>query len=233
MLRGVIVEDEPLVAQRLQRIIGEALAEHPHQLWSLRTLSEARSFLDSHTVDVVFLDLNLHGEDGFQLLKEAVAQAYHTVVISAFHDRALEAFEYGVLDFIGKPFTQERLNTAIQRLLAAASTPAHQLKYLAIRSHGRLQVIPLKEVVYLQAQGTYTALHLEDGTQHLHDKSLAKLQQILPAAYSRIHKSYMVHLDRVRHLNNHGAGKYEAVLHHGPVLPVSRAAYKQLKVHWE
>ncbi|HAA16467.1 MAG TPA: DNA-binding response regulator [Cytophagales bacterium] len=233
MIRGVIVEDEPLVAQRLERMLGEALVDHPFQLWSLRTLAEARAFLDAHPVDVVFLDLNLHGENGFDLLKESVAQAYHTVVISAYHDKALQAFEYGVLDFIGKPFTHERLQTAIYRLLDAKTTPTHQLKYLAVRTHGRLQIVPLQEVLYLQAHGAYSQLHMREGTPLLHDKSLAKLQQILPSGYERIHKSYIVELGRIRHLNNYGAGKYEAVLVNKETLPVSRQAFKSLKLRWE
>lgn len=89
------VEDEPLIARRLERVLREEAAE---------------GALSRGGVDIVFLDLNLNGRAGFDLVGDAAAGAFHTVVASALTERALEAFEVGVLDFMGKPFGAERVH---------------------------------------------------------------------------------------------------------------------------
>ncbi len=70
----------------------------------------------STPIDVLFLDLNLNGKDGFDLLKTSVSGAFHVIIISAHTEQALKAFEYGVLDFVGKPFNKERLARALDRV---------------------------------------------------------------------------------------------------------------------
>lgn len=92
---------------------GKAAIKH------FSNLEDAQDSLVSQPVDVMFLDLNLHGKDGFLLLHEQLVQPFHTIVVSANTDRALEAFELGVLDFVGKPFTQERIDKALQRFADA------------------------------------------------------------------------------------------------------------------
>src|SRR3546814_13063742 len=95
--------------------------------------------------DVRLLDLNLHGRDGFDLLKRAVAGSFDTIVVSANTDRALEAFEYGVVDFVPKPFTEARLSQAFERRLAKRDE-GEAIRYLVVRHAGKLERIRIDDI---------------------------------------------------------------------------------------
>lgn len=105
----LIVEDEAILAQRIQRLVTDILVDHPLNIRLEHSLESAQMFLDKHPVDLLFLDLNLDGEDGFELLKNSTRTPFPTIIISAYKELAIDAFEYGVLDFVRKPVTTERL----------------------------------------------------------------------------------------------------------------------------
>ena len=115
-LRIALVEDEEIVARRLQRLLGRVLGDRRTSITRLTNLHDALDYLADHPIDLLFLDLDLGGEDGFRLLGEAVAASFHTIIVSARHDQALRAFEYGVVDFVAKPYTEDRLRQAIERV---------------------------------------------------------------------------------------------------------------------
>jgi two-component system response regulator LytT len=227
-MRLIIVEDEPLIVQRLQRfcreILGDALTA-PHSVESLR---DAEAWLEENPADVLLLDLNLGGADGMALLRRSVAGSFHTVIVSANTDRALEAFEYGVLDFVPKPFTKERLAQALQRA-TDASARAGAAKYLAVKKSGRVELIAVADVLYVQGAGNYSELVLADGRRALHDKTLERLAMVLPPQFERIHKSFLVRLGSVRALHVSEGSHYEAELKNGLCLPVGRTRYKELR----
>ncbi len=118
-MRILIVEDEPLVRQRLLRLCSE-LAGVRARFDAVADLESAGDRLQRSVYDGLLLDLNLGGDDGFELLRRAVAGRYQCVVVSAHRDRALQAFEHGVLDFVPKP---SRVS-ALARHWNACSTPA-------------------------------------------------------------------------------------------------------------
>jgi two-component system response regulator LytT len=135
----LIVEDESLIAQRIERFTRRILGPAFTHLRASSTFDEASAWLAEQPVDVVLLDLNLAGRDGMELLQASVAGAFHTIIISANADQALGAFEYGVLDFVPKPFNEERLARTLARVRGERTTPA--TKYLAMRKHGRIEPI--------------------------------------------------------------------------------------------
>lgn len=225
----VIVEDEALVARRIERLTKAALGSKIASLQVKPTLDEASACLFEQSVDLLLLDLNLNGRDGFQLLTEAASGAFQTIVISANIDKALEAFEYGVLDFVAKPFTVERLQKAFQRYETIQIQAAHPTRYLSIRKNNRLQLIDIEQIRYIQGSGIYAELHLMSAGIELHNKTLSALEKILPSHFLRIHKSFIVNLKEVRHFRSHGASKYDLELNNGQILPVSRSKYKRIK----
>jgi two-component system response regulator LytT len=114
-MRVLIVEDEQMVARRLERLLRQVLGA---QLSAVRIASDLDSACVALAEDpdaLLLLDLNLGGADGFELLRRARAQGHRTIVVSANFERALEAFELGVLDFIPKPFNADRLRLALRR----------------------------------------------------------------------------------------------------------------------
>jgi DNA-binding LytR/AlgR family response regulator len=228
-MKLLVVEDEPLVAQRLARFCREILGERLERLELASSLPEATAWLDENAIDVALLDLNLDGADGMELLKRSVAGSFHTVIVSANTDRALEAFQYGVLDFVPKPFTSERLGVALARVMAPAGRAAFAAKHLAVKKAGRIELVSMDEVLYVKGAGNYSELVLANGRHELHDKTLERLQSILPPDFERIHKSYLVRLGSIKALHAAEGSHYEAELKNGTRLPVGRTRYKELR----
>jgi len=219
-MRVLIVEDELVIARRLERLLTEVLGADITTLHHCSSLREAEQWLSEHEVDVVFLDLNLNGEDGFELVKDAAARAFHTVVISAHTDRALEAFEIGVLDFIGKPFGKERIRKSVTRLQGARAS--HPAVSLAVRSTGRIDIIPVSNIAFVHAAGAYSELVLKDGKVRVHSKSLDRLMDVLPPRFERIHRSYVVRIDEIVQIKVREGSRYSAILASGEEIPIGR-----------
>jgi two-component system response regulator LytT len=104
-MRILIVEDERPTAEDIKMLVEHILNKEITSIHIETTLDSAMWYLKEKSIDVLLLDLNLNSKDGFQLLKQVVSQSFHTIVISANTNRAIEAFENGVLDFIPKPAT--------------------------------------------------------------------------------------------------------------------------------
>jgi two-component system, LytTR family, response regulator LytT len=225
----LIVEDEEPIADDLRAICARILREKPQSIHQVLRLEDAVEYINRHPIDVLLLDLNLSGKDGFELLKRAVSYSFHTIVISANINRALEAFEYGVVDFIPKPYNEQRIRKALDRLRHLATVQDHPLKYLAIRKHGNLRLICLEEIEYIAGAGAYAEVSLKDGRKELHDKTLNELEKILPPRFYRIHKSTIVDVQAITSLKIRGGGDYRVELNSGTVLPVSRARFADLK----
>lgn len=227
-MKIIIVEDERLVAERLARMLRDVLGEKLVSLRSFSSFEEARHGLNSQLCDVLFLDLNLHGDDGMALLTEAVAGAFQTIIVSANTDRAIDAFEHGVLDFIAKPFTRERLAQALGRLQSPA-VPAHPVRFLAIKKTNGIDVVPIAAVKFIRGADSYSEVVAADGRTHLSSKSLEALATTLPGEFVRIHKSYLVRLADIRRLHSAVGSRYEAELRDGQRLPVGRSRYKEIR----
>ena len=228
-MKILIVEDEPLLAGRLERLCREVLGERLESVRIATMFDEASALLASAPIDVLLLDLNLNGADGMELLKASVAGSFHTIIVSANTDEALRAFEFGVIDFIGKPCMKERLAQALQRVTDRDGRAACAAKFLAVRKLGRIELVPIDRVLYVEGAGAYAELVLDDGRRELHDKTLEKIHALLPPVFERIHKSYLVRLSAVKALHAHEGSLYEAELRNGSRLPVGRTRYKELR----
>ena len=196
------------------------------------TLQEALRFIENNELDLVLLDLNLNGENGFDLLTTAVSKSFHTIIISAYHEQAITAFEYGVLDFVPKPFNRDRLEQAFQRAITKEKIKSKTVKYLAVKKRHKVQLIPIDEVIYIKGAGTYSELFLTNGRKELHDKSLEKLEQLLSFSFKRIHKSYIAKMSEIKGIIVESGSKYIAELHNGERIPIGRTKYKDLKTKW-
>jgi two-component system response regulator LytT len=201
-MRIAIVEDEAAVARRLERAVRAILGDGIEELTLLPGLEAALEHVRDRPLDLVFLDLNLNGRDGFDLLAEAVASRFHTVVVSAYDEHALRAFEYGVTDYLVKPWTDERLRVAVARVVGrdagAAREPAARATRLAVRHGGSIELIDVTRVQAIRGADDYSELVLVDGTTRLHEKPLAMLAAILPPRFARVHRSWIVNLACVR-----------------------------------
>jgi two-component system response regulator LytT len=228
-MKLLLVEDEPLVAQRLARFCREILGADLEKIHLAATFDEASVWLAENPVDVTLLDLNLEGRDGMELLKRSVAASFHTIIVSANTDRALEAFEFGVIDFVPKPFTRERLTAALARIAAPGGRAAFAARTLAVKKSGRVELVSIDDIFYVQGAGNYSELVMANGRRELHDKTLEKLAVILPTDFERIHKSYLVRMSLIKALHATEGSHYEAELKNGTSLPIGRTRYKELR----
>ena len=227
-MRILIVEDEPLVRQRLLRMCVE-LSGHRARFGTVADLESAGDRLERSVYDGLLLDLKLGGEDGFDLLRRAVSGPQHCVVVSAHRERALEAFELGVLDFVPKPFSRERLQAALNRLLGVGRSGSGQARYLGIWRAQGTALVELADVLWIRADGDYSQLRMLDGSSELHDKPLAGLSVLLPPDFLRCHRSYVVNLRHIRSLHAGSGSRYWLVLAGGVELPVGRAYIAALR----
>jgi two-component system response regulator LytT len=226
-MKVLIIEDEPLIAQRLAREIHTFFGARVDQLWHGDAVDEAAALLQQDAVDLVLLDLNLHGEDGFRLLQLANLGRFRTIVVSAHAERALQAFDLGVLDFVAKPFSQPRLHKAFQRF--ADSAGQERVRALLVRRPGSVAQLPIDQIGHVQADGHYTQVQMCDGSAHFHDCALDKLMAILPLHFVRVHRSYAVNLQHVTRLRIAAGGKYLIDTRYAAAIPVSRTLYPQVR----
>lgn len=226
-MKITIIEDEKVAARRLKRMVEESLAGSVEQINIFTTFEDAVEFLNETPPDLLLLDLNLNGDDGFQILHQLPGSSFQTIVVSANTDRAIEAFELGVLDFIPKPFDSERLQRALKRFTGRLNR-INGTSTLVVKNQGRRVFVPVSDILYISGAGDYAELHCRNGEIHLYHKSLEKLLKSLPKQFVRIHKSHIVDKEEITEVKVYGGGKYGVLLKSGFELPVSRARYKEL-----
>jgi two-component system, LytTR family, response regulator LytT len=225
----LIVEDERPIAEDIMMLTKQILKERIASIHIETTLDNALAYINEKRIDLLLLDLNMNAKDGFDILKNVVSKSFLTIIVSANSDRAIEAFEYGVLDFIPKPYNLERLKSAFNRFDSDHSLDGHSIKFLSVKKGFEIQVIPLREINYFKAINIYVELHLKNGKVEIYDKSLKKLACLLPSNYIRIHKSYIINIDLIDKVKSFGGGQFSLILKSNDTLPISRLQIASLK----
>ena len=228
-MKIIIVEDEAIIAQRIARLTRLFLGDRVTSLDSCATLSEARETLARKPPDLLLLDLNLNGQDGFDLLVPLLAEPFHVIIISAYKDFALRAFEYGVLDFVPKPIDPERLRAAFERVNGPPQLRKPPLRRLAIKNAGHIELIKLNDVTSIHGAGDYSEVVLASGKTHLSDKTLDCLAALLGDEFKRIHRSHLVRTNQIVALHATEGSRYEAELETGIRLPIGRSRISALR----
>jgi DNA-binding LytR/AlgR family response regulator len=227
-MKLLIVEDEPLLRQRLSRLCQEIVGP-TFSAVAVGSLAQAREALQDRAFDGLLLDLNVVGHDGFGLLLEAAAGAMHVIVVSGHGERALEAFELGVLDFVPKPFSRERLALALQRLEGLQVTGGRTLRHLAVWRARGVALVDIEQVACIAAIPEGSELHLQGGATELHAKPLDRLLPLLPAGFVRCHRTWIVNLAAVRLLHSSRGSRSWLELQDGREVPVGRSRLAALR----
>ncbi|MFZ6780312.1 LytR/AlgR family response regulator transcription factor [Undibacterium sp. Ji83W] len=233
-MKLLIVEDEPLIAQRLLREARHYFGPKLVQLHHCDDVDDALALLEKTNFDLLLLDLNLLGHDGFKILQlkhmasNENAISFHAIIISAHTERAVTAFGFGVVDFVPKPFSQERLFLAFERYEQGQPSNNKDAS-LVIKKMGNIELLAIADIDFLQADGHYSKIVCCDGQQHFHEKSLENMLQILPENFLRIHRSYVVNMQHFKRLSIAAGGKYSVDTNFSKEIPVSRSMYPKLK----
>lgn len=220
-MRIAIVEDEAVVARRLARMVHNIVGDYG-SIRMAASVPDAVELIQNSAFDLLFLDLRLHGKDGFQLLEQAAAAPSQTIVVSGHYEEAVRAFDYGVADFVAKPWSETRLRLAIERATGADDTTHRRAERLVIRKAGELQTLAVRDLLFARGADDYSELHLLDRSVHLHEKSLTALEKLLPARFARVHRSFIADLTRARGLRT-TSGRPFLVLEDDHLVPIGRS----------
>ena len=239
-LRALVVDDEELARQ----VMRELLCAHPE----IEVIAECKNGLEAvkavaeHKPDLLFLDVQMPKLTGFDVL-ELIGAEVPVIFVTAYDEYAMKAFEVHAVDYLLKPVGKERLAAALQRvrtrsaekppvpveLSMAARPPGQFAERLVVKDGTRVTLIPVAKLEYAEAQDDYVALASE-GKKHLKQQTIASLEAALdPREFVRIHRSYVVNLERVTRIEPYGKDSRVAVLSTGVRLPVSRAGYARLQ----
>ena len=231
LMRILILEDEIRAAKQLQKMLFRLLGSENLSIQVHTELDEAQAYLGQNPIDLLILDLNLNGEDGFEFLKAFSAESFETIICSAYKEKAFQAFEYGVLDFLSKPLEVDRLEKALARLNRETSAK-QAAKYLVIKKSLNNLILPLEDVSFLEAQEHHTLVGLKDQRKELHHKSLSKLQKLLPDNFERIHRSFVVNKDHMSEIKLFEGSKQVLILSNGVNVPIGRKYYAAFKKYF-
>jgi two-component system LytT family response regulator len=222
-MKALIVDDEPLARRELRRL----LAEHPsiHVAGEAGNIDEAQAAIEALAPDLVFLDIQMPGGTGFDLLSR-LDQVPRVVFTTAYDQFAVKAFEVNALDYLLKPIEPERLAMAIGKIQPVRETPLEQL---FIKDGPRCWFVPLREVSLLTAEGNYVRLHWGK-ERPLLGRSLAALEAKLDSGrFFRANRAQIINLDFIRSVEPGDGGRLHVQLAEGPEIEVSRRQAREFR----
>jgi two-component system LytT family response regulator len=201
-LKAIIVDDERLARKELRLLLADF--DEINVIGEAENLSETVELIKHEKPDVVFLDIQLSNENGFDLL-EKIEKNFELIFVTAFDEFAIRAFEINALDYLLKPVNPERLATAIKRLFEDEEPKTQsELRKLEIDDRLFLEVnerscfLQISEISHIRASGDYTEVFMKDGKKSLIEKPLREWEERLPEKhFTRIHRSTIINLNEV------------------------------------
>lgn len=230
-IRTLLVDDEPLARDRLRAFVS---AEPAFEIiGECGSGTEAIAAIRREKPDLVFLDMQMPGCNGLQVLAEFPEAGRPAVIFATAFDRfALDAFDVAAVDYLLKPFDRERCRQALrraqeqihrQRAAMPAPAPGAPPDRITVKADGRLVFLSPGEIVRVEAADNYVMLHLVNGRLMLRETMTAIETRLGPQGFARVNRSAIVNLDQVREIQPAQHGDYQVVLRDGTVLPLSRS----------
>jgi two-component system LytT family response regulator len=240
-MKVIIIDDEPLA----RSIVKEFLQKH-RQLQLVAECSdgfEGVKAIQQYQPDLIFLDIQMPKINGFEML-ELLEQTPAVIFTTAFDEYAIKAFEAHAIDYLLKPFNQDRFDKAIskwneqrsqsnekatQDLLETASQSPAQSQRIVIKDGSKIKIIPVHDVHYLEAADDYVKIHTKDG-YFLKNKTMSHFERVLDGQqFVRSHRSYIVNVQQITRIDPYEKDSHVAILRSGVKVPVSRSGYGKLK----
>lgn len=239
MKKVILIDDEPLA----RLVIKEYLESYP----DLQVVAECNDGFEGVKAisqlkpDLVFLDVQMPKINGFEML-EIITESVSVIFTTAFDEYALKAFDANAIDYLLKPFSQQRFNSALEKWKGAKTENSIQAKIVelnliqpdeklrvVIKDGTEIVIIPTSEIEYLEAYDDYIKIH-HKGKTHLKKKTLNHFEKTLdPKQFIRIHRSYLLNINELTKIESFEKNSYSAILRSGKRIPISRTAYAPLK----
>ena len=248
-IRTLIVDDEPLARDKIRMFLErdpeiEIIGECVDGVHAVASIEESNP-------DLLFLDIQMPGKDGFEVLRTVgVDRVAAVIFVTAYDEHALRAFEYHALDYLLKPFAANRFQDALthakSQLLSEPESPfkkqlmtllgsvdgdSRYIRRLVVKTSGRIVFLKVEEVDWIEAAGNYLTLHV-GAASHLIRETMNDLESRLdPAQFLRIHRSTIVNIDRIREMQPLFHGDFTVILMNGTRLMLSRNYKSRLPRH--
>ena len=249
-MKIVVIDDEVLA----RSIVKEYLQRHP-QLQLVAECGdgfEGLKAIQQHDPDLVFLDIQMPKISGFEML-ELIEKPPAVIFTTAFDEFAIKAFEAHAIDYLLKPFNQERFDKAIAKCLSAltgqagmdqqnkpseakteelletASQSPSQSSRIVVKNGSKIKIIPVHDIFFLEAADDYVKIHTQEG-YFLKNKTMNHFEQVLDKQqFVRSHRSYIVNVQLITRIDPYEKDNHVAILRTGAKVPVSRGGYGKLK----
>jgi two-component system LytT family response regulator len=246
-IRALVVDDEPLARDRVMSLLQQE--EDVEVIGECHDGTQAVAAIHNQSPDLVFLDVQMPGHNGFEVIEAVGADRMPPVIfVTAYDEYALRAFEVHALDYLLKPFGRERFRETLQharqaldrrragdlgrRLLALVNDikpEPSKLERLVVKSGGRVFFLRTDQIDWIEAAGNYVRLHLGEES-HLFRETMTRMEARLDTRqFVRIHRSRIVNTDRVKELQPWFNGEYVVVLQSGTRLTLSRGYRDKLQ----
>ena len=239
MIKAILIDDEPLSR--------EIIKSYLHSFPQIQVVHECNDGFEGvkaitqFSPDLVFLDIQMPKINGFEML-ELIEQPPAVIFATAFDEFAIRAFEANAIDYLLKPFSEERFIKAIHKFIEKAAispenmdravemaTRPSQTDRIVVKTGTKVKIIPLQNVEYLEADDDYVRIVTSEGA-FLKNKTMQYYEQTLdPRHFVRVHRSYIIHVNQITRIDPYQKESHLAILRNGKQIPVSKTGYAKLK----
>ena len=255
-IRVLIVDDEPLARERLHELLDDTPGVTV--VGDAEDGPEAVEAIREQAPNLVFLDVQMPGMSGIDVIEEIGAEAMPTTVfVTAYDQYAIKAFDLAAVDYLLKPFDDERFEQALHRArdqIASQNDEAISerllrllrerdpslleeertrdepyLERIAVQGRGKARIVPVDDLTHITADGSYAELHTGDDTYVIRERMKTLTARLDPEAFARVHRSAIVRLEKIELLLRGGGGDYAVRLQDGTRIPVSRSRVDELE----
>ena len=239
MTRVLVIDDEPLACD----VVEEYLEEFSNFeiLGRCHDGFDAMKKINELQPELIFLDVQMPKITGFELL-ELLEEPPAVIFTTAFDQYAIKAFEANAVDYLLKPFAQERFEQAVQKFLdqpekhkqqtrqVVEEAPQHHRNdRLVIKDGSRIRILPFDQVLRVEADDDYVTI-ISDQGKFVKKKTLSHYEKSLPQdEFIRVHRSHLINISRIDRIHPYGKNTHVAKLQNGEQIPVSRSGYQKLK----
>jgi two-component system, LytTR family, response regulator len=243
MLRALIIDDEPLARQIVKEYLEkyaeiEVIGECGDGFDGVKKITELKP-------DLIFLDIQMPKINGFEML-ELLDEIPAVIFTTAFEEFALKAFDINALDYLLKPFSEERFAKAIQKwqltlknesgnnqkiseLIENTPITSSQSNRIVIKLNGKIKIIPVAELNYIEASSDFVKIYTKEG-MFLKSKTMNYFENCLDSTkFVRVHRSYILNIEQVTRLEQYEKDNYIAILKDNQKVPISKTGYQKLK----
>ena len=240
MIKSIIIDDEPLA-----RLVVKEYLQGQDQIEIIQDCNngfEGVKAIIQHKPHLIFLDIQMPKINGFEML-ELLEEKPSVIFTTAFDEYAIKAFETHAVDYLLKPFTKERFDKALEKffnqapiqkknteeLLQSAMNLPSQSERIVVKTAGRIKIIPIPEIFYLEAADDYVKVHTKEGSV-LKNKTMSFFENTLPQdQFVRTHRSYIINVQEITRIDPYEKENHLAILRSGAKIPVSKNGYGKLR----